>query len=688
MADISIENNGTQLHGHWLTIARAVWLLLSCASLIIFVAGTYHQLQTSLPACTTPNAECGPWAISREDVHLGQQLGIREQSLFLLATLGTWLPRLAMIVIAAIIFWRKSSDWMALLLSLLLMLGTLEGVTEVGALLPLQTALYDIAVVLFVVIPFVFPNGRFVPRWTRWLIPPLVIAEIVAVASPQWVGPVNLIWLALAVYAVIYRYRRISNVVERQQTKWVMVGLLSTALAFIPMIVATLFFPSTQPTAERLAFMFLIYIPVYVGVSIFMPVCLAIAIFRYRLWDIDLIINRALVYGSLTAIIVGVYALLVGGLSFLFQSSNLFFSLLVTGVIAVIFHPLRERLQRGVNRLLYGERDDPILVLTKLGKQLEATVAPEATLPTLAESMAQALRLPYVAILLKEGAEFSLAAECGSKPASLHTCERFPLNYQNEPIGQILLAHRAGEGSFSADEKSLLQNVARQVGVAAYAVQLTRDLQRSRERIVTAREEERRRLRRDLHDGIGPTLASLTLQLDAVRNQLKCDPDQADALLIELKAQTQTAIADIRRLVYNLRPPALDELGLLSAVQVYAANYNRTGFTVQVEQVSEMPKLPAAVEVAAYRIACEALTNTTRHSHATTCRIQLNFDGGLHLTIEDNGRGIPADAHAGVGLLSMRERTAELGGSFSLQSSANGVHISAYLPCEVLTDER
>jgi signal transduction histidine kinase len=166
-------------------------------------------------------------------------------------------------------------------------------------------------------------------------------------------------------------------------------------------------------------------------------------------------------------------------------------------------------------------------VLTRLGERLETVVAPEAVLPTIAESICQALRLPYVAIMLKEGTEFVLAADCGCSPISALPCERFPLSYQTEPIGQILVYRRSVEDTFTANEHALLENIAHQASVAAYAVQVTRDLQRSRERLVTAREEERRRLRRDLHDSLGPTLASLTLKLDAARNLLRQNPDQS-----------------------------------------------------------------------------------------------------------------------------------------------------------------
>lgn len=202
---------------------------------------------------------------------------------------------------------------------------------------------------------------------------------------------------------------------------------------------------------------------------------------------------------------------------------------------------------------------------------------------------------------------------------------------------------------------------------------LTSDLQRSRERLVNTREEERRRLRRDLHDGLGPQLATLTLKLDAARNMLsQKEAVAADALLAELKAQTQAAISDIRRLVYDLRPPALDELGLISAIREQATNYSQNGLNVFVEAPEPLAPLPAAVEVAAYRIVQEALTNVSHHARARACRIRLSLSDELELEITDDGIGLPEDLRAGVGLYSMRERTAELGGTCEIGPSPTG----------------
>jgi len=225
--------------------------------------------------------------------------------------------------------------------------------------------------------------------------------------------------------------------------------------------------------------------------------------------------------------------------------------------------------------------------------------------------------------------------------------------------------------------------VARQAGPIAHAVGLTADLQHSRERLVRARDEERRRLRRDLHDGLGPRLASLTLKLDAARNLLTYDSTAADAMLRDLKADTQAAIADIRRLVYDLRPPALDELGLVvGALREHAASHSTLdGLRITVEAQEELPPLLAAVEVAAYGIALEALTNVKRHAQARECVVRLALDGGLQLKITDDGVGLPAGYQAGVGLTSMRERAAELGGRCVMERrSGGGTRVWAELP--------
>jgi len=491
----------------------------------------------------------------------------------------------------------------------------------------------------------------------------LPFAGLINVAVlPFWLG-----LLSVSGASLVIRFRR-SVGVERQQIKW---------LAFAASAVPMWFLVSPAVEAVSSIVFQVVEALVFMGI----PISAGIAILKYRLYDIDLIINRALVYGALTVCVIGIYVLLVGYMGALFRvDDNLLVSLAATGVVAVVFAPLRERLQRGVNRLMYGERDEPYAVLSRLGQRLKATSAPEAVLPAIVETVAGALRLPYAAIAVKQDDEFAPVTEYGSptpgEPLVL------PLAYGTETIGRLILAPRTPGEPFDPADRRLLDDLARHAEAAVYAVRLTADLQHSRERLVNAREEERRRLRRDLHDGLGPRLATLTLKLDAARNLLGREPQAADALLVGLKGQTQAAIADIRRLVYGLRPPSLDELGLVSAVREQATSYSQNGLSISVEAPSRLPPLPAAVEVAAYRIVQEALTNVVRHAQARTCSVRLTVDKKLDLEISDDGIGLAEDRRGGVGLISMRERAAELGGACTVEraSPTGGTRVLACLP--------
>jgi len=692
----------TRLRGRWFALAHAGWWVCAALALLIFLAAIplgYVQLFSGEFFITI---DAPQWYVAAMSfVHAVMSM------LTVLVSLG----------LAVILFWKRRAEPMALFLSFFLLAygivlaGPLEmlnglrlmvpGIALQGGMVISTDTILEVLSALFVVMGllfYLFPNGRFIPGWTRYaallvlLLAPAFI-RVLSVAWPSTMTPfawlifsVYSVLLAVGIYAQIYRYRRVATPLERQQTKWVVFGLVLTfvimgalqipyvIIASIPTGIAHPWWQPLTGLGWRLSLTIL-------------PLSLGLAVMRYRLYDIDLIINRALVYGALTACIVALYILLVGALSILSQTTgNLLISLLATGLIAFLFQPLRERLQRGVNRLLYGERDDPYTVLSRLGQRLEAAYAPELVLPTIVETVAQTLKLPYGAIALNQGGESKIAAEFGrskSEPINL------PLIYQGEPVGELILAPRAPGEHFTGSERRLLDDLARQAGVAAHTVHLTADLQRSRERLVTTREEERRRLRRDLHDGLGPQLAGLALKLETLRNRLKDDP-LADSLLADLAKRTYDATADIRRLVYELRPPTLDELGLVSALREGAMQYSQQGANgvyVTFDAPEGLPPLPAAVEVAVYRIAQEALTNVLRHADARTCLVHLSLDESaalLCLEVKDDGRGMPIERRAGVGLNSMRERAEELGGSFMVTSgSTRGTHLTVHLPCRV-----
>jgi hypothetical protein len=299
------------------------------------------------------------------------------------------------VAIGTVIFWRRSDDRMALFASLTLLtfpaafnhseLATLPS----AWLLPAQVVVFmgNSSIFLFF---YLFTTGRFVPHWTRWLwvgatmflalfsfFPSLSFNSFIAIPS-------NVVFLGFVfsiLGAQIYRYRYVSSTGQRQQTKWVVFGISIGLGGFLLLDTFTSFFPSLIPQGlladliTSTAFcLFLLLIPLSIGV----------AILRSRLFDIDLIINRTLVYGILTVCVVGLYVLVVGSLGALFGTSgNLLISLVATGLIAVLFQPLRAFLQRGVNRLLYGQRDEPYTVITQLSQRLEVTLASEAVLSPL-----------------------------------------------------------------------------------------------------------------------------------------------------------------------------------------------------------------------------------------------------------------------------------------------------------------
>jgi signal transduction histidine kinase len=480
----------------------------------------------------------------------------------------------------------------------------------------------------------------------------------------------------------VYRYRLVSSPIQRQQTKWVVFGvaLAIGGFLFTALAVGAPIDLAPEQVGRRLLGQALVQ-----GFVLLVPLSLGVAVLRRRLWDIDPVINRTLVYGALTAAVVGTYVFVVGYLGTLFsRGGGLAISLVAAGVVAVLFQPLRMRLQQGANRLMYGERDDPYAVLTRFGRRLESTLAPETVLPTIVHTVKEALKLPYVAITLADGRERGATAPAAAAGMPGEVALRLPLVYQHEPVGELLLAPRGPGEPFGPADRRLLADLARQAGVAVHAVRLSADLQRSRERLVSAREEERRRLRRDLHDGLGPALASMTLQTEAARDLYAADSARGDALLADLTEQLQAATADIRRLVYELRPPALDELGLVGALRAQATRHELGRTRIDILAPEALPPLPAAVEVAAYRIAQEALTNVLRHAEAETCTVTLAYDrtGVLTVDIADDGRGLPDGARAGVGMASMRERAEELGGACAIESSPiDGTRVRATLPC-------
>ena len=693
-----------QLHGRWLILARAVWIAVVALSVGLFFASIpsyyayfLHLLQCAGAACfSTTGVQLSP-----DYARQIRALGLSLESFTILSILPYTILACGYFAVGGVLFWRtwgRSNDFMALFASFTLVTfvvtftGTIESLPAAWWL-PVHSVTFigDICIALFF---YLFPDGRFVPRWTRWLLVgaivywgvngffpsspfnPFVRFNILNIAT--FIG-----FVCSMLAAQIYRYRRVSTPLQRQQTKWVVFGTSIAVGGFL--ILQILFAYVYVPRFSESPLPDLVVLTSVVLLMLLVPLSMGFAVLRSRLWDIDIIINRTLVYGALTWCVIALYILVVGTLGAIFQArGNVVISLLATGLVAILFQPLRGWLQRGVNRLVYGERYDPYTVLSRLGQRLETTLAPEAVLPTVVESVAQAFKLPYTAITLKQEHEFTIVAAYGELQENL---VHLPLVYQGEQVGELLLAQYVAGETFTPGDRRLLDDLARQAGIAAHAVRLTADLQRSRERLVNTREEERRRLRRDLHDGLGPTLAALNLQAGVIRNLISSDPAAADALVVQWRVELRAAIANIRRLVYELRPPALDELGVAGAIREGAAQYTiqqSNGLQILVEAPETLAPLPAAIEVAVYRIAQEGLANVVNHAQAHTCRIRLSVDDMgkmLELEISDDGTGLPEEHRMGIGLISMRERAAELGGTCIVEPiAAGGTRVLARLP--------
>jgi signal transduction histidine kinase len=598
-----------------------------------------------------------------------------------------------------------------------------------------------IIIALFALLLLLFPDGwPLSRRWRAVLWLDLIAAVLLFVGSfkpgPMETSSLNVtnpfgieeigsllnvlsnvgLYLALAVTAVgavslMVRFRR-SRAEERQQIKWfAFAGAIMCAV-----IVTGPFLWSLPPSSPAVTLIWPVLIS-SAGSTI--SVATGIAILRYRLYDIDRIINRTLVYGALTVCIVGIYVLVVGYLGAVFASrGNLVISIFTAGLVAIMFQPLRERLQRIVNRLTYGERDDPYRVLARLGRRLEATIAPEAVLPAIVENIARALRLPQVAVWLADGDTLRLGATHGSAPTSVtvqdaravvtlrHATDALhpkdlgtsgeygdvlagsgvslilPLTHQGAFVGALCLAPRSPGEEFSQADRLLLRDLATQSGAAAHEVQLTgalrsslEDLRRSRERLVEAQEEERRRIQRDLHDGLGPLLASMRLRLEACLEVVERTDIPLSGDLERIYELVGEATADVRLLVYDLRPPVLDQLGLVPAIRQHCERFGReTGIETELATAAEL-SVPAAAEVTVLRLVQEALVNVQKHARASRVVVRLERQGEwLLVGVADDGKGLSANGgtSAGTGLLSMRERAELLGGTLKLNSRPRG----------------
>lgn len=560
---------------------------------------------------------------------------------------------------------------------------------------------------------FLFPDGCFVPKWTRF-----VFLLIVAVDALQFMYRgriwdafdvpeyIQLLWYVgstmILIYSQVYRFRKVSQPVQRQQTKWVVYGV---SIGFVGFVCMSILFDPGLNDGSATTY---VYLNAILNLSLTaIPITLMMAILRKRLWNIDPLVNRTLVYAALSVCVVLLYTLAVLYLSQLFQTKDHFIvPLLATAVVAVAFAPLKEWLQRQINRLMKGRHDDPYAVLLELGNHLIQPLAPEAMLDAVVRTVKEALRLPYTGISIGAGVggQEKMAASAGEPVNEMHS---FSVIHRGEELGTLYIASRSPGEAFSPEDYKFLDVLLRQSGPIVENVNMTlgmkllaKDLQESREKLVLAREEERRQIRKNLHDDLAPRLAALALNAATAQKYVEKEPATAIEMLADLRQVIRSTVNEIRTMVHDLRPPTLDELGLIGAIQERIHELSKPAQLLDKEQGTEplriglhapvpLPALPAAVEVAAYRIVIESVVNVIKHARATSCTVRLDIDSAHQLTVEITDNGISgsvmsaasASGIGGIGQQSIRERAAELGGQCTIERlEAGGTRVFAVLP--------
>ncbi len=602
--------------------------------------------------------------------------------------------------------------------------GPLPGATQAGWLAGgLGEAIFLLA---FVNIVFFFPDGHLPsPRWRPAAIGASVLIAISGLVSLAANAPSSLAGseqasssgpptgsaLALpavltAIAGLVVKYRR-ANTDGRQQIKWVAFG--ATVILFFVVafpLIAAVFLPAGIFTGTGATILF--------GLStmtiILLPISMAIAILRYRLYDIDLVINRTLAYGALAAAITLIYIAVVIGVGTLVGQggrANFILSLAATALVAAAFQPLRSRAQRLANRLVYGDRATPYEVLSRFSERIGETVAGDETLRQMARVLAQGTGATRAEVWLRAASSLHRAAEYPdaggtAEPVALAADGRLqiagadtvvPVSHQGELLGALAVVKRKGE-SLTPIEQKLLADLAHQaglvlknVGLAADLRQRLEELRASRERLVSAQDAERRRLERNIHDGAQQNLVALKIKLGLARQAWKKQPERMGTLLEELTADADESLNTLRELARGIYPPLLADRGLATALE---AQGRRSPIPVELT-ADGAGRYRADLEAAIYFCCLEALQNAAKYSGASRVQIQLSQrNGEVVFAVQDDGRGYDA-AHVkpGSGLQNMSDRIEALGGRLEITSAVGaGTSITGRVPVKAAAGAR
>jgi signal transduction histidine kinase len=454
---------------------------------------------------------------------------------------------------------------------------------------------------------------------------------------------------------------------------WLAAGAVAAWLAAVPALV-----PGVEDRLPGAS----VALPLLLVATIpLLSVAVLVAATRETAWEAGMASHRFLEWLLLVASITLTYTIAVAGLGRLVGGSGPTWLLVAaTGVVALLLEPVRDRIRRLVDHVLYGERSDPLTLVREVMQHVTSVADVDQLLPSLAVTVGTALRLEHVEIDVAGPAGWARSGVYGDVTTHSRT---LPLVHQGEQVGQLVIGWSSGS-SLRRRDRAVLDDLMTHLAQVVSWVRLTLDLRRSSLAVTSAREEERRRLRRDLHDGLGPSLTGISLGLRTGLRQLErgevAQQARALALMANLADEVDRTVDEVKRIVRDLRPTALDERDLPSAI-VDLARRMAPAVQVHLDLPATPFVLPAAIEVATYRITSEALTNVVRHASATQCWVRLRVDGAVALEVVDDGVGLAPVRVPGVGMAAMSERVTELGGTMAVsEHEPHGTRLAVTLP--------
>ena len=573
--------------------------------------------------------------------------------------------------LAGLLVWRAAGRRVpvfAATATIVLLLASCSAAWDPAAEGPSARAAIAVANLSLAVLLAVYPDGRFTPRWIA--VPAFVEVSLQAgnlatglALEQQWWWPWHFLftWAPLLLGGQLYRYMRRSSVAERERARWPLLALVAMVLGFLLWTIAVAASAASQD-ADWLANLLLdLPAPAF-----------AVGLLAPRLFDVDRLLRVVLGAGA-WAVTVGLVA---WGFSIAAQAVAPDGAAWLTGVAsAIVAVPLAVGARWVADAVVAGRHPDALQSLVALGDRLSATVDPRAVAGEIVEGVTGALGVRYAGVLGANGV-VAASGELGDVQAS-----RFPITYAGEGLGELIVAPRPGEAALTESDRTVLAQICAQAAPALNSARVVTELVEARSRIVFAREEERKRLRRDLHDELAPTFAGLGLSAAAVEAFARAGDGRAADAAARLVNGLHAATRQLREVAYDLRPPVLDDRGLVAAIRERVAGPGGVP-VVEVDAPDGRLVLPAAVESAALRIAQEAVANVRRHAAAARCIVTLGLEPGmLRLDVVDDGRGLPDRFRAGVGLGSMQERAAEVRGTVEVvRRPEGGTRVTARLP--------